>query len=51
MGKVISFEDRAVATLRDRLGAATSANEDLIAFARDFSRRRYAEPAQVELSS
>lgn len=37
MGKVISFEDRAVATLRDRLGAATSANEDLIAFARGHS--------------
>ncbi len=37
MGKVISFEDRAVATLRDRLGAATSANQDLIAFARGHS--------------
>jgi uncharacterized protein YigA (DUF484 family) len=37
MGKVISFEDRAVATLRDRLGAAESANEDLIAFARGHS--------------
>ena len=37
MGKVISFEERAVATLRDRLGAAESANEDLIAFARGHS--------------
>src|SRR4030095_10289256 len=34
MGKLISFEERAVATLRDRLGAAESAKEDLIAFAR-----------------
>ena len=33
MGKVISFEERAVATLRDRLGAAESARQDLIAFA------------------
>ena len=37
MGGVISFEERAVATLRDRLGAAESANEDLIAFARGHS--------------
>ena len=37
MGKVIPFEERAVATLRDRLGAAESANEDLIAFARGHS--------------
>lgn len=37
MGKVISFEERAVATLRERLGAAESANEDLIAFARGHS--------------
>lgn len=37
MGKVISFEERAVATLRDRLGAAESANEDLLAFARGHS--------------
>lgn len=37
MGKVISFEERAVATLRDRLGAAQSANEDLVAFARGHS--------------
>lgn len=37
MGKVISFEERAVAKLRDRLGAAESANEDLIAFARGHS--------------
>ena len=37
MGKVISFEERAVANLRDRLGAAESANEDLIAFARGHS--------------
>ena len=34
MGRVIPFEERAVATLRDRLGAAESAREDLIAFAR-----------------
>ena len=37
MGKVISFEERAVATLRDRLGAAESAKQDLIAFARGHS--------------
>jgi len=37
MGRVISFEERAVATLRDRLGAVESANEDLIAFARGHS--------------
>lgn len=37
MAKVISFEERAVATLRDRLGAVESANEDLIAFARGHS--------------
>ena len=37
MGKVISFEERAVATLRDRLGAAESARQDLIAFARGHS--------------
>ena len=37
MGKLISFEERAVATLRDRLGAAESANQDLIAFARGHS--------------
>ena len=37
MGKVIPFEERAVAALRDRLGAAESANEDLLAFARGHS--------------
>lgn len=37
MAKVISFEERAVARLRDRLGAVESANEDLIAFARGHS--------------
>lgn len=37
MTKVISFEEHAVAKLRDRLGAAESANEDLIAFARGHS--------------
>ncbi len=37
MAKVIPFEERAVATLRNRLGAAESANEDLIAFARGHS--------------
>jgi uncharacterized protein YigA (DUF484 family) len=37
MARVIPFEERAVARLRDRLGAAESANEDLIAFARGHS--------------
>jgi len=37
MSRVIPFEERAVAHLRDRLGAANSANEDLIAFARGHS--------------
>jgi uncharacterized protein YigA (DUF484 family) len=37
MGKLIPFEERAVATLRDRLGAAESANQDLVAFARGHS--------------
>jgi uncharacterized protein YigA (DUF484 family) len=37
MARVISFEERAVATLRDRLGAAESAKEDLIAFAQGHS--------------
>lgn len=37
MGKVISFEDRAVARLRERLGAAEEANQDLLAFARGHS--------------
>jgi uncharacterized protein YigA (DUF484 family) len=37
MAGVIPFEERAVARLRDRLGAAESANEDLIAFARGHS--------------
>ena len=37
MGRVISFEDRAVARLRERLGAAEEANQDLIAFARGHS--------------
>jgi uncharacterized protein YigA (DUF484 family) len=34
MGSLHSFEDRAVAKLRARLGAAEEANQDLIAFAR-----------------
>ena len=34
MGSVHHFEDRAVARLRARLGAAEEANQDLIAFAR-----------------
>lgn len=34
MGSVHEFEDRAVARLRARLGAAEEANQDLIAFAR-----------------
>jgi hypothetical protein len=37
MGRVIQFEERAVAQLRERLGAAQSANQDLIAFARGHS--------------
>jgi len=37
MGRVIQFEERAVASLRARLGAAEEANQDLIAFARGHS--------------
>ena len=37
MGRVIPFEERAVAQLRERLGAAEEANQDLIAFARGHS--------------
>ena len=37
MGRVISFEERAVARLRDRLGEAESARADLLAFARGHS--------------
>jgi uncharacterized protein len=37
MGKVISFEDHAVANLRARIAAAEEANQDLIAFARGHS--------------
>jgi uncharacterized protein YigA (DUF484 family) len=37
MATVIPFEERAVARLRDRLGAAEEANQDLIAFARGHS--------------
>jgi len=37
MATVIPFEERAVAQLRERLGAAVEANEDLIAFARGHS--------------
>ena len=37
MATVIPFEERAVAHLRDRLGAAEEANQDLIAFARGHS--------------
>jgi uncharacterized protein YigA (DUF484 family) len=37
MGQVIQFEERAVATLRQRLGAIEEANQDLIAFARGHS--------------
>lgn len=37
MGMVIPFEERAVASLRQRLGAAEEANQDLIAFARGHS--------------
>ena len=34
MGQLIHFEERAVARLRERLGAVEETNEDLIAFAR-----------------
>lgn len=37
MGRVHSFEDHAVARLRDRLGAAETARADLLAFARGHS--------------
>lgn len=37
MGTVIPFEDRAVARLRERLGAVEEANQDLLAFARGHS--------------
>ena len=37
MAKVISFEERAVARLRERLGAVEEANQDLLAFARGHS--------------
>ena len=37
MGQLISFEEHAVARLRERLGAAEEANEDLIAFAHGHS--------------
>src|ERR1700761_8289333 len=37
MGSVISFEDRAVATLRARVAEVEEANQDLIAFARGHS--------------
>src|SRR5215217_7396271 len=37
MGRVIPFEERAVAHLRQRLGAVEEANQDLLAFARGHS--------------
>lgn len=37
MAQVIQFEERAVARLRERLGAVEEANQDLIAFARGHS--------------
>lgn len=37
MGRVISFENHALATLRARVAAAEEANQDLIAFARGHS--------------
>jgi uncharacterized protein len=37
VGQLIQFEERAVARLRERLGAAEEANQDLIAFARGHS--------------
>ena len=37
MGRVVSFEDHALARLRDRLGLAETARADLLAFARGHS--------------
>ena len=37
MARVIPFQDHALASLRERLGAAEEANQDLIAFARGHS--------------
>lgn len=37
MGRVLSFEDHALASLRARIAAAEEANQDLIAFARGHS--------------
>ena len=37
MGRVVSFEEHAVARLRERLGVVEEANQDLIAFARGHS--------------
>lgn len=37
MGQVVHFEEQAVARLREKLGAAQEANEDLVAFARGHS--------------
>jgi len=37
MGRVVSFEEHAVARLREQLGAVEEANQDLIAFARGHS--------------
>ncbi|MBA2467326.1 MAG: DUF484 family protein [Sphingomonas sp.] len=37
MGRVIQFEERAVAHLREKLGVVEEANQDLIAFARGHS--------------
>ena len=37
MGRVIQFEERAVAHLRERIGVIEEANQDLIAFARGHS--------------
>jgi uncharacterized protein YigA (DUF484 family) len=37
VGQLIHFEERAVARLRERLGAAEEANQDLIAFAKGHS--------------
>lgn len=37
MGRVIQFEERAVASLRDQLAAATSARAELVAYARGHS--------------
>src|SRR3954452_2682390 len=47
MATVIPFEERAVARLRERLGEAEEANQDLIGFARGHSRAVCSMPSAV----